>query len=201
MNTIKKYSTLLGAFCLSLFLPAVGSAAAQVGKPAPDFTLTDISGKAYRLSDLKGQTVVLEWVNAECPFVVRHYKSGNMPKLQRAATADGVVWLTINSARKGEQGDFEPNRVKEWKEKNGAAYTAYFRDQDGKVGKMYNARTTPHMFVINPQGVLVYDGAIDSSPRGSGDVENYVTAALAAVKTGSMPARSKTDPYGCNVKY
>lgn len=202
MKMINKYLT-VGATLLALALSTSVSAngKAAVGEPAPDFTLTDINGKTHQLSGLKGKTVVLEWVNPECPFVKRHYSTGNMPSLQKTATGDGVVWLTINSGSAGAQGDYDPEKVKAWMQKTGATPTAYFRDQDGKVGKLYNAKTTPHMYVINPEGKLVYDGAIDSSPRGSADAENYVKAALTAAKTGGLPAKTKTDPYGCNVKY
>jgi hypothetical protein len=200
MKMINPYLT-VGAALLALALPTSVFAKAVVGEPAPDFSLTDISGKTYKLSELKGKPVVLEWVNPECPFVARHYNTGNMPGLQKSMTGDGVVWLTINSGSKGAQGDYDPEKVKEWMKKTGATPTAYFRDQDGKVGKLYAAKTTPHMFVISPEGKLVYDGAIDNSPRGGADAENYVKPALTAAKTGGMPAKSKTEPYGCNVKY
>lgn len=181
-------------------------AAAIVGQPAPDFTLTDIKGTTHTLSDLKGKTVVLEWVNPQCPFVMKHYdKSGNIPALQKAATADGVVWLSINSAAPGKQGDFDAAKVTAWATKTGAAPTAYLRDSDGKVGKLYGAKTTPHIFVITSDGKLVYNGAIDSinsaDPSDIAKAENYVTAALAAVKAGKPVATSSTQPYGCSVKY
>ena len=150
-----------------------------------------------------------EWVNPECPFVVKHYdRSGNFQGLQKTATADGVVWLLINSANSSKpnvQGDYSPEKVDAWMVKNSVAATAYLRDQAGDVGRLYGAKTTPHMFVINPAGVLVYDGAIDSIRSANaadiGKAENYVTAALAAVKAGTMPARTITEPYGCSVKY
>jgi peroxiredoxin len=201
-----KRSALLFAAMLGMasFLPAV--AAPEVGKPAPDFTLTAIDGKSHSLSSFKGKTVVLEWVNQECPFVVKHYeKSGNMPKIQKAALADGVVWLQINSGHAGAQGDFEPAKVKEWMTKTGAASTAYFRDSDGKVGKLYDARTTPHMFIIDPQGVLVYAGGIDdirsANPDDIAKATNYVTAALADLKAGRAVQTATSRPYGCSVKY
>lgn len=194
-----------------LVLAAVASTSAfaktaAVGSPAPEFTLTDLSGKSHRLSDFKGKTVVLEWVNPECPFVVKHYdKSGNIPKLQREATADGVVWLAINSGHKGAQGDFEPAQATEWLKKNNAAPTAYMRDSDGTVGKMYGAKTTPHIYVINPEGKLVYNGAIDSirstKVEDIAKADNYASAAIQAAKSGGMPAKSTTEPYGCGVKY
>lgn len=182
------------------------AANAEVGKAAPDFTLTDINGNKHSLSDFKGKTVVLEWVNPECPFVVKHYdKSGNMPKLQQAATADGVVWLSINSAAAGKEGDYDAAQVQGWQQRVHAAATAYFRDQDGKVGRLYDARTTPHMYVIDAGGTLVYAGGIDSIR--SSRVEdiahatNYVAAALADLKAGKPVHTANAQPYGCSVKY
>jgi len=188
------------AFCL---LPL--QALAKIGQTAPAFTLTDITGKTHGLADFKGKTVVLEWVNPECPFVEKHYESGNLPSLQKAAAADGVVWLLINSGKKGAQGDFSPAQVAKWSKEVGGAQAAYLRDQDGKVGKLYGAKTTPHMFVINKDGVLVYDGAIDSIRSTDKDdikrATNYVTGALAALKAGKAIEPSMTKPYGCSVKY
>jgi peroxiredoxin len=180
--------------------------AATVGEPAPAFTLTDLAGKSHQLADFKGKTVVLEWTNPECPFVVKHYESsGNLPATQKAATADGVVWLQINSAAAGKQGDYDVAAVQAWLAKNQAAATAYLRDRDGKVGKAYGAKTTPHLYVINPEGVLVYQGAIDSNrstdAKDIADAENYVKSALAALKAGKPVATPSTQPYGCGVKY
>ncbi|MDF3056885.1 MAG: thioredoxin family protein [Rariglobus sp.] len=181
-------------------------AAAVVGQLAPEFTLKDITGTTRKLSDFKRKTVVLDWVTPECPFVVKHYEnSGNIPALQKTAAADGVVWLSINSAAAGKQGDFDAEKVAAWAAKTGAAPTAYLRDTDGAVGKLYGAKTTPHLFVITPDGKVVYNGAIDSIR--STDVidiakaENYVTAALAAVKNNVAVEKSSTQPYGCSVKY
>lgn len=191
----------------SLAALSIGQAAtAQVGKTAPDFTLTDINGNKHSLSALKGKTVVLEWVNPECPFVVKHYdKTGNIPKTQKAATGDGVVWLQINSAQPGAQGDFNPAKVSAWQKRHAVASTAYFRDQDGKVGKLYDARTTPHLYVIDPAGTLVYAGGIDdirsSRPEDIAKATNYVNAALSDLKSG-QPVRTKnSQPYGCSIKY
>ena len=201
-----KYLTKIIAAALALGATATLTLAAQVGQPAPDFTFTDIDGNTHSLSDFKGKTVVLEWMNQECPFVVKHYeKSGNLPATQRAATADGVIWLVINSGRPGAQGDFSAEKVREWSKKQNTAYTAYFRDQDGKVGRLYDAKTTPHMYVINPEGTLVYNGAIDSiRSANAADIakaENYVTSALAAVKAGQPVKTPATQAYGCTVKY
>jgi len=182
------------------------AAPAQVGQPAPDFTLTDISGAKHSLSEFKGRMVVLEWVNPECPFVQKHYdQSGNIPKLQKAATADGVVWLSINSAAAGKEGDYDAAEVAAWQKRVNAAATDYFRDQDGAVGRLYDARTTPHIYVINAQGTLVYAGGIDSIR--SSRVEdiakatNYVTAALEDLKAGRPVRTPHSQPYGCAVKY
>lgn len=197
---------LLAAFAAATISTGLSAMTAEVGKAAPDFSLTDINGKKHSLSDFKGKTVVLEWVNPECPFVVKHYeKSGNMPKTQKAALADGVVWLQINSGHAGAQGDFSPEQVKAWMAKNGASSSAYFRDSDGKVGKMYDARTTPHMYIVNPEGTLVYAGGIDSirssDPDDIAKATNYVTAALADLKAGKPVREASTRPYGCSVKY
>jgi len=183
------------------FAVSVYAKTAEIGQPAPDFTLTDIDGKSYTLSELKGKTVVLEWTNPECPIVGRHYETGNIPALQKEATADGVVWLAINSGSKGAQGDFEPAQVKSWLAEKHAVPTAYFRDQDGKIGKMYGAKTTPHMYVINKDGVLVYAGGIDNNRKTHIGAENYVRDALTALKTGQPIAKSSAEPYGCSVKY
>ena len=193
----------LAAVTAAVFTVAVQAAA--VGDPAPDFTLTDIDGGTHTLSALKGKTVVLEWVNPECPFVKKHYKSGNIPALQKTAKADGVVWFSINSAAPGKQGDYDAVQVAVWRDKTGASPTAYLRDTDGKVGKLYGAKTTPHLFVITPEGKLAYAGAIDSiSSTDVADIakaENYVTAALAAVKNKVPVAQSTSQPYGCSIKY
>lgn len=196
---------LVAAGMLAVFAVPTFAAKAKIGEMAPDFTLTDIEGNTHQLSDFKGKTVVLEWVNPDCPFVKKHYMSGNLPTLQSNATADDTVWLTINSGSPGAQGDYDEAAAKAWMKKAGAAPTAYMRDRDGDVGRLYGAKTTPHMYVINPEGDLVYNGAIDSIPSANqgdlGKAENYVTAALTAVKSGDLPERSATQPYGCNVKY
>lgn len=202
--------TNLSKALLAVALAAAGVTTAvranvEIGKAVPEFTLTDLSGKTHRLSDYKGKTVVLEWVNPECPFVQKHYHSGNIPSLQKAATADGVVWLTVNSGHRGSEGDFEPAKANAWLKKNNAAPTAYCRDQDGKVGRLFAAKTSPHLFVITGAGTLVYDGAIDSI-RSADEADipkatNYVAQALAAVKAGKPVPQATSQPYGCFVKY
>jgi hypothetical protein len=203
MNALKK--NLIAAVALAAVFLTTARATVTLGETAPDFALTDIAGAAHKLSDFRGKTVVLEWVNPECPFVIKHYGSGNIPSLQRKATADGVVWLSINSGSAGAQGDFDAAKVAAWAGRTGAAPTAYFRDSDGKVGRLYGAKTTPHLFVITGDGTLVYNGAIDSIRSSKVEdiakAENYVTAALAAVKAGTPVEKASSQPYGCSVKY
>jgi hypothetical protein len=185
--------------------PRPALAGVSVGEPAPDFSLTDIGGHVRRLSDYRGKTVVLEWTNPECPIVQKHYLSGNMPSLQKAATASGVVWLSINSGHSGGEGDYDPAQVARWLGSTGAAPTAYLRDQDGTVGHLYGAKATPHMFVISADGTLVYQGAIDSIPSADpADIAratNYVKAALDCLQAGRPVAVGTSRAYGCAVKY
>jgi hypothetical protein len=149
---------------------------------------------------------VLEWVNPECPIVQKHYnKSGNIPRLQKTYTDQGVVWLSINSAAAGKQGDYEPGQVKAWMQQVGAAPADYFRDPTGAVGHLYGAKTTPHIFIINRDGTLVYAGGIDSiasaDPADIPQATNYVNAAMADLAAGRPVAMANTRPYGCSVKY
>jgi AhpC/TSA family len=201
----KLLKALLAVALAAAFATTAVRANVEIGKPAPDFTLTDLNGKAHKLSDYKGRTVVLEWVNPECPFVIKHYSSGNIPSLQKSATADGVVWLLVNSGHRGAQGDYAPAQATAWLKENRAAPTAYFRDQDGKVGRLFAAKTSPHLFVITGTGILVYDGAIDSIRSAEASdipkATNYVAAALAAVKAGKSVPTATSQPYGCFVKY
>jgi hypothetical protein len=196
------------ASALALLLAAAPRAAAAVanGRPAPDFALTDIDGQAHHLSDYKGRVVVLEWNNPDCPIVHKHYDSGNIPSLQRTATADGVVWLLINSGAPGKEGaDYTAAEIKSWLRERGSVPTAYLRDPTGAVGHLYDAQTTPHLFVITADGTLVYHGAIDSIPSTNpADIpraRNYVREALAAVKAGQPVAPGSSRAYGCTVKY
>lgn len=180
--------------------------AVESGQPAPDFALTDLDGQKHALSEYRGKTVVLEWNNPDCPIVRKHYESGNIPNLQQQATKDGIVWLLINSGAPGQQGaDYSTAELKQWLERHHAAPTDYFRDQDGKVGHQYGAKTTPHMFVIDARGTLVYQGAIDSIPSANkADIpkaKNYVRDVLSALKSGQPIAETNTRPYGCSVKY
>jgi len=187
---------------------AVASApalAATVGQPAPEFSAPDLAGKAVKLSDFRGKFVVLEWTNPECPYVRRHYDSGNMPSLQKEFAAKGVVWLAVNSSSP-ESGEFTPPEgMTKWVAAKGAAPTAVLIDKDGKVGRLYGARTTPHMYVIDPQGKLVYAGAIDdkrwANVEETKSAKNHVRAALNEAMAGKPVAVSATTPYGCSVKY
>jgi peroxiredoxin len=187
---------------LALALPAF---AANVGQPAPEFTLTDTAGKTVKLSDLKGKHVVLEWVNPECPYVQKHYNSANMPGLQKEAAGQKVTWLTINSTRQGHSEYKSEQQMDSWMKQKGAAPAATLLDKDSKVGRAYGAVTTPHMYIIDPRGTLVYAGAIDD--KRSTRVEdvktakNYVRAALGETLAGKAVSTASTTPYGCTVKY
>jgi peroxiredoxin len=172
-----------------------------VGKPAPEFRLNDLSGKEVALSSFKGKTVVIEWFNPGCPFVVYAHGEGPLTELAQKATADGVVWLAINSGAPGKQGHgVETNKkaVGDWK----IGYPVLL-DETGAVGRLYGATTTPNMFVVDPAGTLVYAGALDNAPLGKaeGPVGNYVSAALADVAAKRAVATPTTKPYGCSVKY
>lgn len=178
---------------------------AKIGQPAPAFTLNDSTGKPRSLADFKGKVVMLEWTNAECPYVKKHYGAGNMQKLQAEYTKKGVVWLTINSSARGKQGSVTGQEAAAIVKKAKASPTHYLIDPDGAVGKAYGAKTTPHMYVIDKEGVLRYNGAIDSIPSAdAGDIakaDPWAASALDAVLAGQKVAKSSTKPYGCSVKY
>lgn len=190
------------ALALSLCAASVASAA-EVGKPAPAFTLTDVNGKSHNLADFKGKYVVLEWFNHSCPFVVKHYDSKNMQNLQEKYTAKDVIWLSINSTNPEHENYTDAAKAKELNAQKGGNATAVLLDPDGRVGKAYDAKTTPHMFVIDPQGTLVYNGAIDDKSGKDMDAsaKNYVSAALDAALAGQAVPEPRTKPYGCSVKY
>ena len=189
----------------ALAFAAGALAAATVGQPAPAFTAVDTAGKSVSLTDLKGKHVVLEWVNPGCPFVVKHYDSSNMQGTQKHAAGKGVVWLAVNSTAP-EAKDFKaPAAMAQWMQGHKAAATATLMDPDGKVGKAYGARTTPHMYIINPAGLVVYAGAIDNKPSTQiadiAGATNHVKAALAETMAGKPVTTASTKPYGCSVKY
>ena len=185
--------------------PLSANAQAHVGGPAPDFTLKDASGKDTTLSQFKGKTVVLEWFNSSCPFVKKFYSGADMPRMQKTAREKGAVWLTISSSAEGKPGFISQEASPEVVSSMGMQSTALLLDSKGTVGRMYGARTTPHMFVVNPSGTLVYAGAIDSTPSTDADdipgATNYVLNAVDGVTQGKDFEPVATEPYGCSVKY
>jgi hypothetical protein len=180
-------------------------AAPVVGQPAPAFSGVDSQGRSVSLADYRGSIVVLEWSNHDCPFVRRHYDGGNMQTLQKQAAADGVVWLTIVSSAPGEQGHIDGAQADELTRARNAAPKAVILDPSGDIGRAYDAKTTPQLFVIDASGTLVYMGAIDDQPRNAGAdparAQNHVRAALAAVGAGKPVPTPITQPYGCSIKY
>lgn len=179
--------------------------AARVGERAPDFTATDSNGKTQKLSDYAGKFVVLEWTNRGCPYTQKQYNSGNMQRLQKEWTAKGVVWLTVVSSAQGKQGYVTATEENAYVKQVNADPTAVILDPDGTLGHLYDAKTTPHMFIINPQGMLIYNGAIDDRPTTDvADIQgakNYVTLALDEAMAGKAVSVATSRPYGCSVKY
>ncbi|OEZ31608.1 alkyl hydroperoxide reductase [Variovorax boronicumulans] len=180
-------------------------AAPAVGQQAPDFVAVDTSGAKHKLSDFAGKFVVLEWTNPGCPFVRKHYGSGNMPATQKAATDKGVVWLAINSTERAASDYLKADALDAWMKSQKAAPTAVLMDEDGVIGQVYGARTTPHIFIIDPKGTLVYAGGIDSIASARVDdiktATNYVNQALGEVTGGKPVSMASTRPYGCSIKY
>jgi peroxiredoxin len=185
-------------------LPALALGAAPVGQPAPAFTLTDLTGKPAHLADYKGKTVVLEWHNFGCPFVQKHYRSGNMQSLQKKYSND-VVWLAVNSTNRTASDYTAAAKLASQLREFGAAPARYLMDEPGSVGMAYGAKTTPHMYIIDPNGTVVYNGAIDdkrsADPEDVKTAKNYVVAALEEMKAGKPVSIPATAPYGCTVKY
>ncbi|MDO9359709.1 MAG: thioredoxin family protein [Polaromonas sp.] len=192
----------LAPWALSLSSPAF--AAATVGQAAPDFSATDTSGKARKLSEFKGKLVVLEWTNPGCPFVQKHY-NGNMQSLQKEFTGKGVVWLAINSTETASGDYLAPAKLAGWLGEKQAAPSATLMDESGKIGQLYGAKTTPHMYIINPQGQLVYAGGIDSVPSARVDdiktATNYVRQGLTEALGGKAISVASSRAYGCSIKY
>ena len=195
----------VGVSCSALAQSATTAAPAAVGQPAPPFSARDTAGRAVSLADFKGKTVVLEWVNPGCPYVQKHYRSANMQGAQREAAGKGVVWLAINSTASDHHDYLAPTALADWMKTQQAAAAATVMDAEGKVARAYGARTTPHMYVIDAKGMLVYAGAIDNKPTANpGDVAgatNHVKAALAETLAGKTVTVSQTRAYGCSVKY
>jgi peroxiredoxin len=193
----------VGVAMLSLAFIAHG--AALPGQPAPAFSLTDVTGKRVSLAELKGKYVVLEWNNPSCPFVQKHYSSGNMQALQKRFTGDGVVWLTINSTASAHSEYLKPDQQAAWLKQQGAAPTTALLDADGTVGRAYGAKTTPHMYIIDPGGKLQYAGAIDdkrsSNPADVTTANNYIVRAFDELRAGKAVSAAATSPYGCSIKY
>lgn len=192
----------LTVFLAFLACPAF---ALEAGSPAPAFVMSDIEGKEQSPAQYKGKVVVLEWNNPGCPFVRKHYDSGNMQALQKEAKEKGVVWLAVNSSASGKQGNLTPDEAKAMLKQEGATPTAYILDADGAIGHLYDAKTTPHMFVIGKEGNIVYEGAIDDKPgfdkQEVAGAHNYVRDAMDAALAGEKPAVASTTAYGCSVKY
>lgn len=188
-----------------VLMTATAQAKPEIGKPAPEFTAVDSKGKTHQLSDYRGKTVVLEWTNHECPYVKKHYGAGNMQALQKEASDKGAIWLTVISSAPGEQGHVSGEEADALTKERNAAPHAILLDENGTVGRAYDARTTPHMYIINPEGVLVYMGGIDDRPTANpADIEgatNYVRVALDNLSAGKPIEPAVTRPYGCSVKY
>jgi peroxiredoxin len=194
----------LGLLSVLVLLSAF-SFAAKVGETAPDFTASDSNGQSQKLSSYRGKYVVLEWHNQGCPYTKKHYETGNMQKLQKEWTGKGVVWLTVISSAPGKQGYVTASEENDYVKRTNSAPTAVLLDPKGDLGRMYGAKTTPHMYIIDPQGNLIYNGAIDDRPTADqADVagaKNYVSQALDEATAGKQVSTASTTPYGCTVKY
>jgi len=202
---MKKTTIVAAALALAVAAAPVPTHASKVGAPAPAFKATDSKGKVHNLSDFKGKWVVLEWHNEGCPYVRKHYGGNNMQKLQQEWTAKGVVWLTVMSSATGQQGYMEPAQADAYFAKQKASPSAILLDPSGEIGRLYDAKTTPHMFVIGPDGMLVYNGAIDDKPSSDqsdlATASNFVSAALAEGMAGKAVTTATSRPYGCGIKY
>lgn len=197
-----RYSILRAGLPLVLMAAAL---AVRVGEPAPNFTAVDSNGKSQSLSSYRGKYVVLEWHNNGCPYTRKHYESGNMQRLQKEWTAKGVVWFTVISSAPGTQGYVTPTQENDYLKQMNAVPTAVLMDPGGSLGHLYAAKTTPHMYIIDPGGVLIYNGAIDdhatSDPADIASSKNYVANALTEALSGKPVTDQATQPYGCSVKY
>ena len=201
ISTLRRYF-----FAVGLAMPALAFAVATPGEMAPDFTETDATGAAHSLSDYQGKWVVVEWFNKDCPYVKKHYGSGNMQSLQKKYTEQGIQWLTVISSAKGKQGYLDPDQAQKVAADLGINSSApLLLDVDGSMGRAYGAKTTPHMFIINPEGEVVYAGAIDDNDSANPSViptsTNYVSAALDSVTSGGTVSVASSRAYGCSVKY
>ncbi len=206
-RTLARAAALMATAALTAgaLIASTANAAVESGKAAPAFTAIDANGKSVKLADYKGKTVVLEWTNHECPYVKKHYGSGNMQKLQKEATADGVVWLSVVSSAPGTQGYVDGPKANAVTKERGASPTAVLLDPKGDLGHLYDAKTTPGMYIVDKTGTLVYQGAIDDKPTSNAaDIavaKNYVRTALTEIKAGKPVTTAATKSYGCTVKY
>lgn len=202
---LKKRHVFNLVLAISLMMATISYAAVETGEIAPDFILQDVHGVTHELSQYEGKFVVLEWLNPDCPFVIKHYDSYNMQDLQAEFTEEGVIWLSIVSSASGKQGSYEPAEQAKINAEKEGMQTAVLLDTDGSVGRLYDAKTTPHMFVIDQGGMIIYQGAIDSiagtDPGEIEESENYVRSALYEAMEGEVVSISTTRPYGCSVKY
>ncbi|WP_417622777.1 redoxin domain-containing protein [Parasphingorhabdus sp.] len=202
---MQNFQTVAVATITAIALASPLAAAQKTGAVAQDFKLTDVNGKTVQLSQFRGKTVVLEWHNPGCPFVAKHYGSGNMQATQKAARQQGAVWLTINSGAKGKQGHMTGTEAKSLIAEQNIQSSNYLLDTKGLVGKAYGAKTTPHMYIIDGAGKLVYQGGIDDKPTANpADIKtarNHVLAALREIKSGEKISVAHSRPYGCSVKY
>jgi peroxiredoxin len=200
-RTLITGTTVLGGLAFAPWLHAAPS----VGQRAPDFSLVDTGGKTVRLSDFQGKHVVLEWVNPGCPYVRKHYGSNNMQSTQNDVVASGIVWLAINSTEEASSDYQTPEQLARWMQEQKAAATHTLMDPEGTAGKAYGARTTPHMYIVDPRGALVYAGGIDSIPSSRvGDIKtavNYVRQGVRELLAGQPVSAATTRPYGCSIKY
>ncbi len=205
MKHLQRRLLLVSALFAATAATGFAQAQAQLDQAAPAFSARGADGKAVDLASFKGKTVVLEWTNHDCPYVKKHYNSGNIPTLQKDATAKGVVWLQVISSAPGEQGFVEGAQAAELNSKRGAAPSNTLLDPSGQLGKLYGAQTTPHIYIVSPEGQLVYKGGIDSIATNKVEdlarAEPYVKLALAEVAAGRKPNPANTKPYGCSVKY
>jgi peroxiredoxin len=202
---MKRFSVVLVSVAALFLLAPMLFSAPKVGEPAPDFSAAASNGKTYHLADFRGKFVVLEWHNNGCPYTRKHYESGNMQRLQKEWTAKGVVWFTIISSAPGTQGYMTADAENTYMGRMNAAPTAALLDSSGSLGHMYDAKTTPQIVIINPQGIMIYDGAIDDHPTSdASDIpnsKNYVQQALTDALAGKPLVNAVTRPYGCSVKY
>lgn len=198
-------TTMLVWLTVSLLLACSVEARLQIGQPAPGFTATDAQGNEHQLADYRGRLVVLEWTNHQCPYVRKHYDAGNMQAQQAAATDNGTVWLSVISSAPGKQGHVSPAEAQQLTQARNAEPTAVLLDPQGEIGRRYGARTTPHMFIIDRQGTLVYQGGIDAIPSADpADIAaatQYIPQALSELRAGKPVSVPVTRPYGCSVKY